>query len=182
MSEVVEAYQPVIGHPLLVPVDFSDCSTSALVYGARLVKGTSTPLLVLHVVHDSPGTPGVYRRHDENHPSRPMIDTAAEMLDELLADLRKQYPELPALETARLRLIHGLPGKRILEVAVQERAVMILMGTHGRNGIAHFLQGSVAEYVSKHAGVPVTTVREREMAAVKLNLDSLITAAGQGVR
>ena len=45
-------------------------------------------------------------------------------------------------------LISGLPGRRIVEVAEREQASMIIMGTHGRNGFAHMLQGSVAEYVT----------------------------------
>lgn len=181
MSEVFDSYKPRNGRPMLVPVDFSDCSRSALVYAARLVKDTCTPLLVLHVVHESPGTPGMYRRPDESHPSRPMIDIATEMLDGLLTELRREYPGLPALETARTLLVHGLPGKRIIEITRHEHPVMILMGTHGRSGFAHFLQGSVAEYVSKHASVPVTTVREDEMAPVKLNLEEAACAGAQGV-
>ena len=180
MSEVIDAYKPRSARPILVPVDFSDCSRAALVFAARLVKDSGTTLLVLHVVHDSPGTPGMYRRSDESHPSRPMIDIATEMLDGLLAELRREYPGLAALETARTLLVHGLPGKRIIEIARHEHPAMILMGTHGRSGLAHLLQGSVAEYVSKHAGVPVTTVREDDTAPLKLNLEEAAGAQAQG--
>ncbi|MGB5426853.1 MAG: universal stress protein [Gammaproteobacteria bacterium] len=182
MLEVIDTPQPLNRRPILVPVDFSECSRSALLYACRLVEGTHTPLLILHVVHDSPGKPGVYRRHNGDHPSRPMIDIADEMLDELLTKLHSKNPDLTALKTARTRLIQGLPGARIIEIAAQERAAMILMGTHGRSGIAHFLQGSVAEYVSKHARVPVTTVRENVVMPVKLNLDTSGYAVGSGVQ
>jgi len=56
------------------------------------------------------------------------------------------------------------------------------MGTHGRSGIARFLQGSVAEYVSKHARAPVTTIRENVVMPVKLNLDFSGYAVGSGVQ
>ena len=182
MLEIIDTPQPLNRRPILVPVDFSECSVSALLYACQLVEGTHTPLLILHVVHDSPGKPGVYRRTNEDHPSRPMVDIADEMLDELLTRLCGKYPDLTALRTARTRLIQGLPGARIIEIAVQERAAMILMGTHGRSGIAHFLQGSVSEYVSKHARVPVTTVREKVVMPVKLNLDTSGYAVGSGVQ
>lgn len=182
MLEVVYTPQPLNRRPVLVPVDFSECSRSALLYACHLVEGTHTPLLILHVVHDSPGKPGVYRRPSVDHPSRPMIDIAEDMLDERLTKLRGKHPGLTALKTARTRLIQGLPGARIIEIAAQERAAMILMGTHGRSGIAHFLQGSVAEYVSKHAGAPVTTVRENVFMPVKLNLDASGYALGSGVQ
>jgi len=181
MSEAFDSFQSRNGRPILVPIDFSDCSRSALVYAARLVKGTCTPLLVLHVVHDSPGTPGIYCQPDEGHPSRPMIDIATEMLDRLLAELRGEHPGLTALEAARPLLITGLPEKRIIEVARHERPAMILMGTHGRNGFAHFLQGSVAEYVSKHASVPVMTIRLDDTVAEKLNLAGAGCATAQGM-
>jgi nucleotide-binding universal stress UspA family protein len=180
MSEETGSHTLRNGRPILVPVDFSDCSRYALVYAATLVKETGNTLLVLHVVHDAPDAPGSYHRVDENHPSRPMIDIATDMLDGLLAELRREYPGLAALETARTLLVHGLPGKRIIEIARHEHPAMILMGTHGRSGFAHFLQGSVAEYVSKHAGVPVTTVREDDTVPGKLNLDEAAGAQAQG--
>ncbi|MGB5438768.1 MAG: universal stress protein [Gammaproteobacteria bacterium] len=164
MLNILEAKQPLSRRPVLVPVDFSACSRSALVHAALMVEGTRTPLLVLHVVHDLPGNPGVYRKPDEIHPSRPMIDIAEEMLGEMLNELRGEHPDLQALQNARTRLIQGVPGKRIIELAAHEQATMIVMGTQGRKGLAHLLHGSVAEYVSKHACVPVTTVRESEPA------------------
>lgn len=180
MLEVSNTRQSATKRPILVPVDFSDCSTAALLYACRLVEGTGTPLLILHVVHDSPTNPGVYRKHDEGYLSRPMADIADDMLSELLTRLRREHPDLAALECARTQLVEGLPGPRIIEIADQKRAAMILMGTHGRSGIAHFLQGSVAEYVSKIASVPVTTVRENIAVPVKLNLDAFECASGQG--
>ena len=59
---------------------------------------------------------------------------------------------------------------------------MILMGAHGRSGIAHFLQGPVSESISKHARVPVTTVRENIVMPVKLNLNTSGYAVGSGVQ
>ena len=148
MVEVIDTPQPLNRRPILVPVDFSDCSRSALLYACRLVEGTHTPLLILHVVHDSPGKPGVYHRPNGVHPSRPMIDIANEMLDELLTKLRGKNPDLTVLKTARTRLVQGLPGARIIEIAAQERAAMILMGTHGRSGIAHFRRGRFGREIS----------------------------------
>jgi nucleotide-binding universal stress UspA family protein len=182
MQEVSDTHQSASKRPILVPVDFSDCSTAALLYACRLVEGTSTSLLILHVVHDSPSNPGVYRKHDVSHLSRPMIDIAQDMLSGLLTRLRRDHPDLSALTDARTQLVEGLPGPRIIEIAVRKRAAMILMGTHGRSGIAHFLQGSVAEYVTKHARIPVTTLRENVAEPVKLNLDACEVASGQGTR
>ena len=180
MLEVVKAYQAPSIPPVLVPIDFSDCSRAALTYAARLLDGTRTPLLMLHVIHDSAAHPGIYRDHHPTHSASSITDIAGEMVGEMLEELCSQSPGLKALEPARLRLVRGLPGQRIIEIAELERAVMIIMGTHGRNGIAHLLQGSVAEYVLNHARIPVTTVKEDVMEPEHLNVDGLISTSLSG--
>ena len=58
-----------------------------------------------------------------------------------------------------LRLVEGLAPDEIVETAVEIGADMIVIGTHGRTGLAHLLIGSVAERIVRHANVPVLTVR-----------------------
>jgi hypothetical protein len=43
--------------PILVPVDFSPFSRSALIWGARAATHFDAPLEVLHVVHDPGSNP-----------------------------------------------------------------------------------------------------------------------------
>jgi nucleotide-binding universal stress UspA family protein len=52
----------------------------------------------------------------------------------------------------------GFPKKEIINTAKEWDADLIVMGTKGRTGLTHLLVGSVAEYVIKHAGVPVMVV------------------------
>ncbi len=47
----------------------------------------------------------------------------------------------------------------ILEVAKEAQAGLIVMGTHGRTGLARLLLGSVAERVLREAACPVLTVK-----------------------
>jgi len=51
------------------------------------------------------------------------------------------------------------PRTVIVEVALELNCQLIVLGTHGRAGLAHLLLGSVAEYVVRHSKVPVLTVR-----------------------
>ena len=53
----------------------------------------------------------------------------------------------------------GYPSDKILKQAVEWKADMIVMGSHGRKGIEKFLMGSVAESVSRHAPCSVEIVR-----------------------
>jgi nucleotide-binding universal stress UspA family protein len=56
----------------------------------------------------------------------------------------------------------GAPAFEILKYAADVGADAIVMGTHGRSGLKHFLMGSVAETLLREAKVPVIVVRERE--------------------
>jgi universal stress protein A len=53
----------------------------------------------------------------------------------------------------------GHPFERILETAVHEKVALIVLGTHGRTGLAHLIMGSVAERVVRLAPCPVLTVQ-----------------------
>lgn len=160
-AENMDMDRPGMDRPVLVPVDFSDCSRAALGFAARLTSGARTPLLVLHVIHDSGSDPGYYRRQHGNNPLLPLTDIAAEMLEDWLLRVRRMDPQIDeALRAARTRLVSGLPGRRIIEVAEAEQVAMIVMGTPGRFGLSRLLRGSVTRYVMSHARMPVTTLRE----------------------
>jgi nucleotide-binding universal stress UspA family protein len=68
-----------------------------------------------------------------------------------------QYP-------VELRVVAGHPFERILEVAVREQVALIVLGTHGRTGLAHAIMGSVAERVVRLAPCPVLTVKGATVA------------------
>jgi nucleotide-binding universal stress UspA family protein len=56
-----------------------------------------------------------------------------------------------------LRVEHGSPHRRIVEVATETRAALIVMGSRGRTGLAAL--GSVSERVTHHAACSVLVVR-----------------------
>jgi len=53
----------------------------------------------------------------------------------------------------------GLPAEEIVRVSQERHCDLIVMGTHGRGGVAHLLLGSVAEKVVRIAPCAVLTVR-----------------------
>jgi nucleotide-binding universal stress UspA family protein len=55
-------------------------------------------------------------------------------------------------------LRHGTPWTEIATVAREAKADLVVMGTHGRRGVARMLLGSVAERVVRTAPCPVLTV------------------------
>lgn len=85
----------------------------------------------------------------------PVVARAQERLEDLLASLRRAC----AATTGLVKL--GAPADEILAVVAETRADLVVMGTHGRRGLAHAFIGSVAERVVRVSPVPVLTVRAR---------------------
>ena len=145
--------------PILVPVDFSSHSETALVYAAELAEMLGSKLVILHIVHDLNEAPGYYSVKGRDKQMRRMEDVAADMLDEFFRKIQKKHAGLRALEQATTLLVVGLPVNRILESAEKVHAGMIVMGSQGRTGLARAMLGSKAEQVVRLAPIPVMIVK-----------------------
>ena len=145
--------------PILVPVDFSPHSAAALVWAAKLSDCLATPLLVLHVAHDPEAAPGYYVRSKRKKHLRRIEEAASEMMGEFLEQVTEDNPDCKRLQKLESVLVLGLPVTRILEVAGETDASMIVMGSQGRTGLPHLLLGSKAERIAQLSPVPVTVVK-----------------------
>ena len=88
------------------------------------------------------------------------VETRERAVDQANAEMAKR---LNADEWEYFRgtraLVTGLTAKEIVKYAADHGVALIVMGTHGRRGVAHLLLGSVAEHVVRTAPCPVLTVR-----------------------
>jgi nucleotide-binding universal stress UspA family protein len=141
---------------VLVPTDFSGLSGAALEYGQALAERCGASLHVLHVVED-PFLVGA-TSSEIYVPDVPAL--RAELVTEAEARLASL---LPGGVRDRLRVTTevrvGKAAAVIIEVAEEQRCDLIVMGTHGRTGVAHLFLGSVAEKVVRTAPCPVVTIR-----------------------
>jgi nucleotide-binding universal stress UspA family protein len=146
--------------PVLVPVDFSSCSKQALLWAARLASFARAPLTVLHVIHETGSQAGFYRKRGAmTKVLQPIECIAEDILREFVDEVFTEADSWPDTEVRRT-LVSGLPATRIIEVAAQQDAGLIVMGTHGRSGLSRLATGSVAARVMTHASVPVTIVKQ----------------------
>ena len=76
-----------------------------------------------------------------------------EQVHKCMTELKATVPD------AETFIREASPRPMIVESATDLHCQMIVMGTHGRSGLAHLLWGSVAEYVARHSKVPVLTIR-----------------------
>ena len=148
--------------PILVPVDFSPHAEAALLHACELAHCTGSPLLVLHVVHDPNEMPGYYAKLAKKKMLTRIEDIAEEMLDEFLANVAKQHPELKELKKPGSALVTGIPTTRILEYVDKVNARMVVMGSKGQTGLKHLFVGSIAEHIVQLCPVPVTIVKSKQ--------------------
>jgi len=71
-----------------------------------------------------------------------------------LNNIKVKYPEL----SIDLYVEVGNPKFDVIEKAKLEEVTYIVVGTHGRTGLSHTVMGSTAEYIVRHATVPVLVV------------------------
>ena len=139
---------------ILVPVDFSAHSILSLEYAVALARRFHASLELLHVV-DDPATAAWAAEGavlDVTGIRAALVDDAERQLAEYRT---REGLDVPAITTVRI----GSPASAIVEHAQAVGTDLIVMGTHGRNGLAHLFLGSVAERVLRHASCPVFTVR-----------------------
>lgn len=134
---------------ILVAVDPSPQGAAALALAARLAADQGAALTIATVV----GRPGTYYAPPDVVVD-PMIDEdVAHDADELLARAASVAREA-GVEAAICRR-EGNVVDAILACITEHRADLVVVGTHGRSGIARVLQGSVAEGVLRGATIPV---------------------------
>ena len=136
---------------ILVPTDFSEPADGALTYALDLAAKLGATVSLVHVFDDESGI----------H-SGEFVPMPAEMRNEILADLRRRLNEVVAKRghsELNPEVLIGPTARRIVESARDSKADLIVIGTHGRHGMAHLLLGSVAERVVRTASCPVLTVR-----------------------
>ena len=132
---------------ILVPTDFSETSDAALKYGIGLAQGFSAQLHLLHI----PG--GTGENFEADFPVGQFERAARERLETLVS--QQEAKQLRPEYAMRI----GAPSDEIMRYAGDRDVDLIVMGTHGRTGVAHMLMGSVAEKVVRAAPCPVLTVR-----------------------
>jgi nucleotide-binding universal stress UspA family protein len=141
---------------ILVPVDFSEPSIAALEYARALGRKLGASLRVLHVVEDqyvtAPLGSDMYMA-----PSSAETELRVQEAKDQLASFLSRDDRTALRATADV--ITGSSARTITEYAGSNKFDLIVMGTHGRTGLAHFVMGSVAEKVIRTATCPVLTVR-----------------------
>lgn len=139
---------------MLIAVDGSPCSEHAAKRGIALASSLQIPVALFCVID----------RSQEIIPTdlevRP-IQRGSFLEDQAknnIQQIMEKYVPRSIQGQVQQILTEGLPREEILRKLDDWQADILVVGTHGRKGIAHFLLGSTAEYLVRHAKIPVMVV------------------------
>ncbi len=137
---------------ILVAVDGSEHSDKAVKYACAIGPPLGAELILLHVV---PMLVSATPYHDTVS-DQPFL-ALQKVGEDILARAKSLAESLGCTVTDLLS--YGDPASRIVEVASERGADLIIMGSRGVSGFKRLFVGSISDKVSKDAGCPVMIVR-----------------------
>jgi nucleotide-binding universal stress UspA family protein len=148
---------------ILAATDFSKFSGFALEWAAFLAMCLKAELVLLHVIPEEEG-----KIIEEVIGEGAIVQIPKGIRQNVIEERQKKFQEQLNIVLSRemkssLKIEEmikiGVPFLEIIKAAKEKEVDLIVMGTHGRTGLAHVLIGSVAEKVVHHAHCPVLTIK-----------------------
>jgi nucleotide-binding universal stress UspA family protein len=141
---------------ILVPTDFSELATCALDYAVALAHKLEATIHLLNAMS----------LQFAEYP----IAVTTDMIDGIMQSSQKELEKLIAARAGQASFgppILDVGDARIVieQAAIKLGADLIVMGTHGRQGLKRVLLGSVAESLVRTAPCPVLLVRANNAPA-----------------
>ncbi|MDB4991196.1 MAG: hypothetical protein JWN04_6374 [Myxococcaceae bacterium] len=140
---------------ILLATDFSDASDVALATAFELARALDATVHLLHVLALQDGTVAASLSHEDR--------AAREKRSEIKLQALARSCE-GAGRVGRVITRFGDPARLVLLTAEELPADMIVLGTHSRRGVEHWLLGSVAETVVRQAKCPVLVAKDPPLA------------------
>lgn len=133
---------------ILVPIDFSDLSMTALDSAKTMVKSPSGLHVVSILAPIMPPSPGIVWGTIDD---RERIESVRNELKSLL--------QQRGLGEAQMHVRVGTPASEVAKLVDDLPIDLVVLTSHGRTGLARFAMGSVAELIVRHAKSPVLVLK-----------------------
>lgn len=137
---------------VLHPTDFSECSTLAFQVAVDLAQQNQATLIVLHAV-ETLGAENVSFGEAQTQ-----LEPEA-YRQRLMDEIRRIVPPPGSSIPVEHVVVEGEPAEQIDRFAADNKIDLIVMGTHGRTGLARLLTGSVTEQTLRRTPCPMLVVR-----------------------
>jgi nucleotide-binding universal stress UspA family protein len=136
---------------ILVPVDFGAAMHPGIDLAVVLARKFDSRVTLVHAFDISPFT-AISPLATPVIDVEPLLETAEKELKDVLSKVRVEWPKSEAV------IRRGRTEEVILDVAKGLGCGLIVIGTHGRRGVARVLLGSIAEKIVRMSPIPVLTV------------------------
>jgi nucleotide-binding universal stress UspA family protein len=140
---------------ILHATDFSDLAANAFHAAFALARAHGARLILLYVKQPQEAIQGEFGLSPPE--PEPVDADIIDRLDELV-------PEGSPVQVERL-VAHGMAAEAIVQVAKEKHCDLIVLGTHGRKGLARLFYGTVADRVARSAPCPVLALRSSQTEA-----------------
>jgi nucleotide-binding universal stress UspA family protein len=139
---------------ILLATDLTPASRPAFDEALRVADRRDAELILAHAYQlPNLGQPVALAGEAYDAMDRQLRESAGRQMEKLVLDARQRKVR------ARALVVFGDPYEAITKAAADEGVDLVIMGTHGRKGVARFFLGSVASRVISTAPCPVLTVR-----------------------
>ena len=145
-------------HQLLVPIDGSPTSAKALVTAINLARLNGARIRLLHVIDELEYVNGFETPRTYQEDLVPLMHAAGENL--LTRMHRLATNKCVPCDSVLIEAGAGRVCDHVAQQAKLINADMIVLGSHGRRGLARMFMGSDAEQIVRHAPVPVLVVKD----------------------
>ncbi len=145
--------------PIVAGIDFSECGGAALDAATELAVALDVELVLVHAFSPERYVPALMG----DAGSELMAEAHAERSQDEAIEFSQIWAERAREGGATVRTIaeDGDPKELLIQYASEEKASMIVVGTHGHKGFKRFVLGSVAEALVRDAGYRVLVVPKR---------------------
>lgn len=137
----------------MIASDLSENSLPMIEQGIKLARQLDGAVWIIHVVDNT-------SQYSNYFPGLPKVwnwEEVEQYAIEFLTRGTQKYWDVDKEIVVRI----GDPKKEIIEQAAKLDISYLVIGTHGKTGLSHLVMGSNAEYLIRHATVPVIVIPYR---------------------
>jgi len=134
---------------ILLPFDGSEGAAETLHHASEIAHWADATIHVLYVADTTRDSVTVVEDHT--------VDVLEQQGEEIIEEAEKTLETLG--NAYKTDVVQGNPAPTIVEYAERYDQDLVVMPTHGREGVSRYLIGSVSEKVVRLSSVPVLSVR-----------------------
>jgi nucleotide-binding universal stress UspA family protein len=137
---------------ILFPCDLTENLPKILTYVLSIAEKYNSMIYLFYVIDDDPYRWSIPPHYSVTFDKQEILNGAEKAMEKVCEEKLQGCPNFDR------KIIFGYPPTEILKTIESECIDLVIMGTHGREGLDHAIFGSVAEKVIRKSPVPVLII------------------------